>query len=102
LAFSLLLDFPDELLEVSPELLSELPLLEDLDFEEEEEDDSELEPVLPSEPAFDLRGSSPRESVLYQPEPLKEIAGAFSTRVASLPHFSQAWVMGEPKGSRRS
>ena len=92
------LDFPeapfDELL--LEELESEELESEELESEEPEDADDF------SEPDFAPRGSSPRESVLYQPEPLKAIAGAVSTRVACLPHFSQGWVVEEPKGSRRS
>ena len=43
-----------------------------------------------------------RLSVLYQPLPLKTTGGALSWRWANLPQRSHAWVVGEPKGSRRS
>lgn len=98
----LLLDF---VLDFSEAPFDEL-LLEELESEELESEELESEEPEDaddfSEPDFAPRGSSPRESVLYQPEPLKAIAGAVSTRVACLPHFSQRWVVEEPKGSRRS
>ncbi|MEE8337392.1 MAG: hypothetical protein V3R95_04975 [Dehalococcoidia bacterium] len=101
----LLLDFALDVPEAPfDELSLEELLLEELESEEPEDADDFSEPdfALLSEPDFAPRGSSPRESVLYQPEPLKAIAGAVSTRVACLPHFSQRWVVEEPKGSRRS
>jgi hypothetical protein len=83
-----------------------LPASADEPFDEPEPDEESPDEEEP-EPDFDFslswpRGSLPRESVLYQPEPLKAMAGAASTRLAGSPHFSQSCVFGEPKGSRRS
>lgn len=81
-----------------------LSLLEDEllffeDFEEEDEEpDFDAESESESESLYEVL----RESVLYQPEPLNEIAGTCSRRRAGSPHFSQGCVAGEPKGSCRS
>lgn len=69
------------------------------DFEEEDEEpDFDAVSESESESLYEVL----RESVLYQPEPLNEIAGTCSRRRAGSPHFSQGCVTGEPKGSCRS
>lgn len=80
-------------------LEDELLFFEDFEEEEEEPDfDAVSESESESESLYEVL----RESVLYQPEPLNEIAGTCSRRRAGSPHFSQGCVTGEPKGSCRS
>ena len=80
-------------------LEDELLFFEDFAEEDEEPDsDAVSESESESESLYEVL----RESVLYQPEPLNEIAGTCSRRRAGSPHFSQGCVTGEPKGSCRS
>jgi len=102
-------DFADVFLAalVSPEPFDEADPFEEAVPFEDTASPSSLPGASDARSVLDAGESTPGRrlrllSVTYQPEPLKRIGGAFSSRCAGLPQRSHGWCAGAPNDSRFS